>query len=236
MRQDVSNINFNNLETPLIFFNVVIQSSKVCIFVLKNQFVKVSLDIEGINTKIQTLDDEYRNLNERCVLKVEEHKKSNEVINNLDSKVNIIDKMISENQSSKNSIIDKFTCKVCRTKLSSKSELKEHYVSHHKIISKCNYCDLVFGENWKLERHMEEEHTNVKKQFKCAICGKEFSLKWRKMKHEQVHMKENIRKCHYLNNGKLCPYSDIGCKFLYEKANLCIFKDECSMTMCQFRH
>ena len=105
-----------------------------CINVLKNQFVKVSLDIEGINTKIQTLDDEYRSLNERSTLKEEEQKKSNEVINILDSKVDIIEKMISENQSTENSIIEKFTCKECRKKFNSKSELKEHYVSHQKII------------------------------------------------------------------------------------------------------
>ena len=45
-----------------------------------------------------------------------------------------------------------------------------------------------------------------------------------------------LKFCHYFNNNKKCPYSDIGCMFKHESAPNCIFRDKCSKKLCQFQH
>ena len=61
---------------------------------------------------------------------------------------------------------------------------------------------------------MEEEH-GVEKSFKYDICGKMFLLEWRLEKHGDVHTKQT-RKCKFFLNKELCPFSEIGCKFVHD--------------------
>ena len=70
--------------------------------------------------------------------------------------------------------------------------------------------------------------------YKCEVCEKEFYLEWRYKKHKTVHT-EDGKYCHYYNNGKTCPYEEIGCMYLHAEAQLCLFKP-CRNSMCQFRH
>ena len=44
-----------------------------------------------------------------------------------------------------------------------------------------------------------------------------------------------VKYCHYYNNGKACPYEEIGCKFLHMESQMCPFKP-CKNSMCQFKH
>ena len=53
-----------------------------------------------------------------------------------------------------------------------------------------------------------------------------------------MHTEEanSLKFCHYFNNKKICPYSDIGCMFRHESAPNCNFRDKCSKNLCQFQY
>ena len=89
-----------------------------------------------------------------------------------------------------------------------------HNLSNHTPRFKCKTCDEAFEKNCDLESHIEKSHGSVKK-IECDKCGKEFVLKWRLKKHQDMHTNQNIRKCHYFNNQKKCPFEAIGCMFVH---------------------
>ena len=102
---------------------------------------------------------------------------------------------------------------------------------------KCNLCSDTFSLNSDLESHMTRNH-QAAKTFKCAKCNKSFHLKWRLEKHQEIHNPENtegLKHCHYFNNGKTCPYEEIGCQFLHMKSKECRF-DNCRNKLCPFTH
>ena len=85
--------------------------------------------------------------------------------------------------------------------------------------------------NHELETHLKT-HTEVQ-TFPWDICGKRFVLKWRLKKHISGHYRK--RYCHFFNNGKACPYEDIGCKFQHQVSPICKVQS-CNITLCQYRH
>ena len=46
----------------------------------------------------------------------------------------------------------------------------------------------------------------------------------------------NIKPCHYYNNEKLCPYDELGCKFLHSVADKCKFGQKCKRRLCPNRY
>ena len=73
--------------------------------------------------------------------------------------------------------------------------------------------------------------------YECNKCDKKFILNWRLKKHQDIHSnRENLKFCHYFNNGKECPYADIGCMFRHEHSDQCKFKKNCRNKLCQFKH
>ena len=100
-------------------------------------------------------------------------------------------------------------------------------------VKSCDDCGLTFTKNSGLESHMENIHAK-EKLHKCDTCEKSFYLNWRLKKHVLMHSKKPIF-CHYYNNGNNCPYQDIGCMFLHERAGLCIFRN-CKKVLCQYQH
>ena len=70
---------------------------------------------------------------------------------------------------------------------------------------------------------------------KCNICDKEFYVNWRLKKHILSH-DLNLKFCHFYNNGKNCPYEDVGCKFKHKEAKSCRFDENCDKKLCQFKH
>ena len=42
--------------------------------------------------------------------------------------------------------------------------------------------------------------------------------------------------CHYYNNGKVCPYEELGCKFWHQKSSFCTKKDRCQNNLSQYQH
>ena len=127
-------------------------------------------------------------------------------------------------------------CRVCKEKFTSTEYLKCHIKRDHvKKSIVCSICKDEFSDNYRLEEHLVKTHQKVK-QVSCSVCDKTFMLKWRLQKHMNIHNEAKRRMCHFFNNGKHCPFEEIGCKFLHEESQECRMKLSCTRTMCQFRH
>ena len=76
---------------------------------------------------------------------------------------------------------------------------KENEHPGKKEVIYCKECDTSFERNCDFEKHIDEH--KLQKEFKCDICGKDFYLKWRLLKHKEMHIVTK-KFCHYYNNGK----------------------------------
>ena len=81
-----------------------------------------------------------------------------------------------------------------------------------------------------MKQHTEEQLNP------CDVCGKYFYMKWRLNKHKQLHDNKPKTKCHYFNNGKVCPFDEVGCKFLHEISDECRQNAKCTRKLCPFQH
>ena len=54
--------------------------------------------------------------------------------------------------------------------------------------------------------------------------------------HIRIHSNKPPRHCHYFNNGKICPFEELGCKFLHVLSTKCKFDKLCHKTMCSYKH
>ena len=117
-------------------------------------------------------------------------------------------------------------------------ELKNEEVYIRKKMKKkliqCDYCDKKLGSVIALEEHMKEEHASC--TFNCNECDLAYYSEWRLKKHLKSHGKENMRHCYYFNSNKMCPFEELGCKFLHKYSAVCKNGDQCSSHMCQFKH
>ena len=108
-------------------------------------------------------------------------------------------------------------------------------LNRSELWKSCKLFDEKCSLNSDLEDHMSKKH-EASKQFKCDDCGKYFHLMWRLRKHQLIHNtgeREVLKYCHYFNNGKECPYEEIGCQFLHLESSKCHFLI-CSNDLCQF--
>ena len=103
-------------------------------------------------------------------------------------------------------------CTICELSFKTKKSLKQHAQSTHPRKIKCKLCESTFDKNCNLEEHMKTSHEE-QEHFECEECGKTFVLQWRLRKHKENHESENVKKCHYFNNNKDCPFDKIGCMF-----------------------
>ena len=129
--------------------------------------------------------------------------------------------------------VQTFVCRVCGQNFGNKGQLKEHIQRNHPKIYRCKECDETFDECWKLEKHLKLHESA--RTFNCKVCGKEFHTKWRMEKHTESHSKVG-KFCHYFNNGKACPYDDLGCMFRHEDSNKCKHDNYCDFVLCQYKH
>ena len=83
---------------------------------------------------------------------------------------------------------------------------------------KCKVCKESFSKNCELENHLVTIHAS-EKTHACQTCGKTFVLKWKLEKHLGIHQ-ESVKTCKYFNEGKECPFEDIGCKFSHKETNV----------------
>ena len=70
---------------------------------------------------------------------------------------------------------------------------------------------------------------------RCNICEKQFYVQWRMKKHISSHL-EQSKFCHYYNNGKFCPYEELGCRFKHSDSRQCKYDKKCRIKLCQFKH
>ena len=106
----------------------------------------------------------------------------------------------------------------------------------HSQPKECTMCNQKFDDSCSLEDHLLTVHKKSK-QFHCGACNQTFVLRWRLHKHLESHKEGRvIKKCHYFNNNKKCPFEQLGCKFLHEEADDCRYAGLCQRTMCQYQH
>ena len=133
------------------------------------------------------------------------------------------------------SMSNNLKCYLCEDTFVSRIDLSHHMKTSHPRKFKCRQCDKSFSTGSQLESHLEE-HGALKK-YKCEVCAKTFHFEWRLEKHLKMHNSEIVvRKCHFFNNVKECPFAVIGCKCLHEEAVICKYKEQCKYDKCQFRH
>ena len=63
----------------------------------------------------------------------------------------------------------------------------------------------------------------------------EFFLEWRLKKHEKMHQ-TTVKKCHFYNNNKVCPYEKLGCMYEHRKSQKCKYGQKCNRSLCQYVH
>ena len=101
--------------------------------------------------------------------------------------------------------------------------LKKHIIEIHPPKIKCVSCEKTFQKHCELEIHIKTYHKETK-EYNCGKCDQKFVLKWRLQKHANIHSINNdVKKCHYFNNNKTCPFEENGCMFAHIKADTCKF-------------
>ena len=167
---------------------------------------EVKKKIKDIDANLKRLDEEYVTVKEMLDMKTGNEK---ELITNV--------KCLQEDTKTLKSIV-----------MTSKNK------ENGRQIFKCKECTESFDVAWMLEKHLDNH--SLQKEFKCDECEKEFHLKWRLKKHILSHQSVKTKYCHYYNNKKTCPFTDIGCKFLHKTSEVCLFGDNYTFVMCQYRH
>ena len=140
-----------------------------------------------------------------------------------------------QNNEQKKSYETNEKCKMCDKSFSSRKNLKIHYNENHRQQIKCKFCDETFEKNCNLEEHIRKNHSSAE-CFKCKECDKDFVLKWRLKKHQETHKNKSVKKCHYFNNNKQCPFENIGCMFAHSMADTCRYDTNCTNKLCSFQH
>ena len=164
-----------------------------------------------------------------------------QIVAELRKKVQELEKMLTDYMSTRLSssqsryITDQFQCRKCPKGSMTKYELQIHLRTDHKETVKCKACTKSFDKNSDLKLHMTTDHES-EKLHKCDICEKTFVFEWRLKKHKIMHEKANGKHCHYYNNGKNCPFEEIGCKFQHLSSAKCKFGQTCMVKMCQYTH
>ena len=182
---------------------------------------------------LKILNDEFKQMKEEL-----------KEVKYLKEKVSLLEKRLAESEiktkkfeenPSKNLDKDINQCKKCDKSYDSGKNLKMHLRDMHPITIQCSFCENSFVNNCELEDHIKSCHSEIK-PFECDQCEKKFVLRWRMEKHRINHTDQNMKKCHYFNNGKVCPFEDIGCMFAHVISGDCKFGNACRNKLCSFRH
>ncbi|KAG8442459.1 hypothetical protein GDO86_011302 [Hymenochirus boettgeri] len=84
----------------------------------------------------------------------------------------------------------KYLCKICQLHLKTKDSLRVHMQCHKDDGGfKCLYCECYISEWNLMEKHIHT-HRNLKRNFKCQVCGK----KYRTLRAWKSHMRSHDRK------------------------------------------
>lgn len=108
----------------------------------------------------------------------------------------------------------KFECYVCKRKLSSLAQVRDHLTKHDPIVYKrclvcneamlrnnfknhlcssdrsvvpCEYCSDKFQSTSKILNHLDKFHGDDKKMYRCTVCPKYFPMKLLRDIHSRKH-------------------------------------------------
>ena len=220
LKLDMENIQKNEEKTHERFTKVERQLGKAKeenadqIKELQKTKLKVESDIKSVEQKLNKIDVEIIQLKERTKVHFEDRGE-------------YVDECAQPTFG--------YSCKICDLKFTNKDIFELHINKLHPNELQCKLCDLKFDKNHLLETHISEVHKKIKKH-KCDNCGFAFYSEWRLKKHITMHEDPKIRKCHFYNNNKVCPFETLGCKFLHEKSGKCEFESICNRDKCQYSH
>ena len=83
------------------------------------------------------------------------------------------DGLSSHQRKKHNSVGDKFECRQCNYRASSKNPLLLHISSvHEQIRYKCDQCDYQATQKCALQTHKQIKHEEAK--IACEVCGADF--------------------------------------------------------------
>ena len=200
----------------------------------KNKTVKeLNIEFELLSERVKNLEskDSTTSISKEKVDGIEEIiKQYDDKIKHLDQLLNVAKKRETSDECES---ISGFKCNECGNCFERQPDLKEHKKKNHQRVYRCNRCEETFLESWMMEKHLKT-HGNAK-VFKCNICEREFYTSWRLGKHVTGHTGK-VKFCHYFNNGKKCPYYELGCQFKHEDSEKCKFDKRCHFKLCQFKH
>ena len=100
---------------------------------------------------------------------------------------------------------ESFKCRKCDSIFKTRKLLRDHMKVAHISYVKCTPCGITFDEQWKLEKHLMEDH-GKEKTFAHEVCDEAFFTNWQLKKHMQIHDDPHMKFCHYFNNSKKCPF------------------------------
>ena len=198
-----------------------------------NKMAKKAKTVKDLNLEIEMLSEKFKKFEEREREKDIKIQCLENTLKNLNDKIKNVEELLQVTQSKSIKEGKQSNCKECGKIFSCKTDLTRHIKITHPKEFKCKICEKTFCDSWKLELH-SKLHTEIL-PFKCHVCQKLFFVEWRLRKHVLGHDKER-KCCHFFNNGKVCPYEEIGCKFKHEESNECRYGQNCYIKLCQFKH
>ena len=212
----------------------------------RDKYENLETAVELVETKVHTLEEklpdncDHSNNLDSEIHKLQEMAKINiQKIEDIDSKIQILESQQYEKRieiyKASTSHPEKIECSHCGVEFRQYETLKKHIKHQHQRIFNCSDCEINFNNSYELEQHMVNDHKK-QKPYKCDVCQLSFIMKWRFDKHVVVHQNTKIRRCHYFNNKKECPFMKSGCKYLHEISVACKYSDLCTKAMCQYRH
>ena len=146
-----------------------------------------------------------------------------------------INKDLTEEPPIRENLKEPIKCNRCEKSFNLKKKLKSHVLETHPRKIECKTCDKVFSQNCELEVHIKTQHQTIT-EYQCDLCDTKFVLRWRLLKKQKNHLGQETKKCHYFNNGKICPFEDIGCMFAHELSETCKYDIICSNQLCSYQH
>ena len=187
----------------------------------------MKMTVKSLSEELEKIKEQVKEINvlKQKVIKLEE------TIENLQQNKN-------PNEVNKRRVADLkqvIKCNQCEESFDSKKNLKIHLVENHPQKVQCKTCDKVFPKNCLLEVHIKTHHLTTQRH-ECDLCDKTFVLRWRLIKHKQIHISQETKKCHYFKNGKTCPFDEIGCMFAHKQAEICKFDQICTNNLCSCQH
>lgn len=106
--------------------------------------------------------------------------KENQNLNSKESDLHIFQK----NDLIRGLIDRKHQCKWCMLRFYTKSQLKQHEVTHINSVLICPICDKEFTHKDRLSGHMK---CHMEPSLECKVCGKKFKRLCNLYNHELVH-------------------------------------------------